>query len=58
MRSATMELQTFRNPLKEDNLDVEKLLVLGPVQPRNIDRNGTTVLVSGKLVSAISRQLV
>lgn len=35
-----MACQTFRNPLNEDQLSVEKLLQLGPVQPRNVDRKG------------------
>ena len=36
------EQKVFRNPLKEDDLTVEKLLELGPVQPKQIDRNRTT----------------
>lgn len=39
----------FRNPLTEHDLSVEQLIALGPIQPRNSDKKGTNILVSGRI---------
>jgi hypothetical protein len=43
-----MASEIFRNPLSEQ-LSLNQLMALGPVQPVNIDRKSTTVLVAGRL---------
>ena len=43
-------MELIRNPLKEDH-EVEKMLDLGPVQPRNVVFKSTDVLVAGRLKS-------
>ena len=45
-----MASEIVRNPLSEQ-LSINQLVALGPVQPINIDRKSTTVLVAGRLKS-------
>ena len=40
-----------RNPRAEDDINLQTLLTLGPVQERNVSFQTTSILVSGRLLS-------
>jgi hypothetical protein len=48
--NSSNSISLYRNPFKEEYL-IDKLLSLGPVQPKGIVRKSTNVLVSGRLKS-------
>jgi hypothetical protein len=47
-----LNMELIRNPLKED-YDLDKMLGLGPVQPRNVVFKSTDVLVAGAAESVL-----
>jgi len=47
--ASSWERSTFRNPLKEDDTDIDTLLKLGPVQPEGGPFKGTAIVVGDRL---------
>jgi len=45
--ASSRERSTLRNPLKEDDTDMDKLLKLGPVQPEGGPFKGTMIILVG-----------
>jgi len=47
--ASSCKRSTWRNPLKEDDTDIDTLLKLGPVRPEGGPFKGTSILVGDRL---------